>query len=363
MDTTQPSNSTPLHPEQNRLKEKLTPLETFDGTDLANNPPGDSTPWPNSVSQRTVWDHEIKISMLQKALNLDLLKEMVSQVDTDNNVEYCTKLSMIENKLLQEKAIQNFGQRFTSTAPRTTTTASADAMDWQPSTTYLASHANVTITGKPFGVSGITGADDAERRTQGVCINCAKPGHIASRCTDSFIPVKRSHVRPECLRPACKAPEPSSNVLDIPEKTQYHENPRSPIQMADSIRKRNMPTSTDSLLNNVLHAKHIVLEALGSHNYRLDTPPSIHDVFHSNLLQRAATDSLPSENEEIRNERMNHHCQELPPTHPPNLSQCSTRHHLVRLKQRYQGSASTTEAMPQSSLHNSLTTEAPPSRL
>ncbi|EEH18462.2 hypothetical protein PABG_01025 [Paracoccidioides brasiliensis Pb03] len=192
MDTTQPSNSTPLHPEQNRLKEKLTPLETFDGTDLANTPPGDSTPWPNSVSQRTVWDHEIKISMLQKALNLDLLKEMVSQVDTDNNVEYCTKLRMIENKLLQEKAIQNFGQRFTSTAPRTTTTASADAMDWQPSTTYLASHANVTTTGKPFGVSGITGADDAERRTQGVCINCAKPGHIASRCTDSFIPVKRS---------------------------------------------------------------------------------------------------------------------------------------------------------------------------
>ncbi|EEH42097.2 hypothetical protein PAAG_04018, partial [Paracoccidioides lutzii Pb01] len=38
MDTTQPSNSTPLHPKQKCLKEKLTPLETFDGTDLVQYP-------------------------------------------------------------------------------------------------------------------------------------------------------------------------------------------------------------------------------------------------------------------------------------------------------------------------------------
>ena len=33
-----------------------------------------------------------------------------------------------------------------------------------------------------------------------------------------------------------------------------------------------------------------VLKVISSHNYRLDTPPGIHNVFHASLLKRAATD-------------------------------------------------------------------------
>lgn len=42
-------------------------------------------------------------------------------------------------------------------------------------------------------------------------------------------------------------------------------------------------------------AKYTVIEVIGSHSYRLDTPPGIHNVFHSQLLQLAGTDALPSQ--------------------------------------------------------------------
>jgi hypothetical protein len=44
------------------------------------------------------------------------------------------------------------------------------------------------------------------------------------------------------------------------------------------------------------YAKFTVLEVLGSHNYRLNTPPGIHNVFHTRLLRPASTDPLPDQN-------------------------------------------------------------------
>ncbi|ODH34504.1 hypothetical protein ACO22_03103 [Paracoccidioides brasiliensis] len=261
-DTTQPStNSTPLHPEQQRPKEKLAPLETFDGTDLVRYPawrlntraklrvdggaigPLDdqacyvfdrlhgaaatkfrswmdaqtttdldletvfaqldilfSDPvlaaralsWLQNTHQRSLpldtllpifdqkileaegqfWDGSIKISMLQNALNWELLRAMVPQADTDNYVEILQPGSVwLRLGGLQVKALQSCGQRrVVPAAPRTT-------------------------AAKPPRVSGISGADAAERRAQGVCINCARPGHIASRCTIPFVPVTQRPVR------------------------------------------------------------------------------------------------------------------------------------------------------------------------
>lgn len=41
-------------------------------------------------------------------------------------------------------------------------------------------------------------------------------------------------------------------------------------------------------------AKFTVIEKIGSHAYHLDTPNSIHNVFHTMLLRPAATDPFPS---------------------------------------------------------------------
>jgi hypothetical protein len=46
------------------------------------------------------------------------------------------------------------------------------------------------------------------------------------------------------------------------------------------------------------HAKFTVTEVIGSHSYRLDTPPGIEDVFHSQLLRPAAMDPLPSQQQD-----------------------------------------------------------------
>ena len=38
-----------------------------------------------------------------------------------------------------------------------------------------------------------------------------------------------------------------------------------------------------------------MIEVIGSHSYRLNTPPGIRNVFHSRLLRPVATDPLPSQ--------------------------------------------------------------------
>lgn len=43
------------------------------------------------------------------------------------------------------------------------------------------------------------------------------------------------------------------------------------------------------------YAKYTVTEVLGSHNYRLDTPPGIHNVFHTRRLRPVSNDPLPGQ--------------------------------------------------------------------
>lgn len=45
-------------------------------------------------------------------------------------------------------------------------------------------------------------------------------------------------------------------------------------------------------------AKYTVIEVVGSHSYRLDTPPGIHNVLHSRLLRPASDDPLPGQEQD-----------------------------------------------------------------
>lgn len=46
------------------------------------------------------------------------------------------------------------------------------------------------------------------------------------------------------------------------------------------------------------YAKYTILKAIGSHSFRLDTPPGIHNVFYSRLLKLAVTNPFPSQKQD-----------------------------------------------------------------
>ena len=58
---------------------------------------------------------------------------------------------------------------------------------------------------------------------------------------------------------------------------------------------RNVRTTRQSKKLDWKNAKYTVIEVVGSHSYRLNTPTGIHNVFHSNLLRTASTDPLESQ--------------------------------------------------------------------
>jgi hypothetical protein len=60
----------------------------------------------------------------------------------------------------------------------------------------------------------------------------------------------------------------------------------------------NMATDRPTKKLDAKYQKFTILEALGSHNFRLDTPPGVSNVFPTRLLQLAASDPFPSQQQD-----------------------------------------------------------------
>jgi transposase InsO family protein len=72
-------------------------------------------------------------------------------------------------------------------------------------------------------------------------------------------------------------------------------SPRYAVESKVWLDLRNVRTDRPSRKLDAQHAKFTVLEAIGSHAYRLDTPPGVHNVFHVSLLRPAASNPFPSQ--------------------------------------------------------------------
>lgn len=58
---------------------------------------------------------------------------------------------------------------------------------------------------------------------------------------------------------------------------------------------QNITTDRPSKKLDAKYAKYTVTEVMGSHNYRLDTPAGIHNIFHTRLLKPAKSTPLPGQ--------------------------------------------------------------------
>jgi hypothetical protein len=76
-----------------------------------------------------------------------------------------------------------------------------------------------------------------------------------------------------------------------------HRDPAFDYKVGDKVwlDLRNVRTDRPCKKLDTRHAKYTVLEKVGSHAFKLDTPPGIHPVFHTWLLRPASDNPLPSQ--------------------------------------------------------------------
>ncbi|KMW68449.1 hypothetical protein BDDG_12832 [Blastomyces dermatitidis ATCC 18188] len=162
------------------------------------------------------------ISMLKKALTFKLLQALISINEDPTYEGFCTQLRTLDDRLIKLKSIQNSGRRHYIHTPTPKNNHDADAMDWIDSKVYAQARVSTIQTG--FQVPGITPEEVADRRQQGVCINCNRSGHIASNCRSTYEP---PHLRERSVPPRSKdgsAPVRANHVTLEEDSEDNYEN-------------------------------------------------------------------------------------------------------------------------------------------
>ena len=79
--------------------------------------------------------------------------------------------------------------------------------------------------------------------------------------------------------------------------TNRRRNQAPSYQVGDKVwlSLENIKTDRPSKKLDARYAKYTVLEVVGSHSYRLDTPSGVHNVFHARLLRPASSSPLPGQ--------------------------------------------------------------------
>ncbi|OJD22847.1 hypothetical protein ACJ73_05805 [Blastomyces percursus] len=157
-----------------------------------------------AVAGGLLWDDIIKITFLMSALSMKLKKNMIAMDLPSDYRQFCAKIKQVETRLQALDGFQGSGRRFPYFSSAKQTPAPApDTMDWIPTS---------AATRTSFRVPGLHYDDVAERRAKGVCIKCTKPGHIASRCTDAFVPGKRKPFQANATKAKRAAEEDSDDA-------------------------------------------------------------------------------------------------------------------------------------------------------
>ena len=156
------------------------------------------------------WEDAVKKGFLKAALTLELRRAMVGVIESKTYEAYCSQLRTVDDQLEQVREISTFRQGWRKrTDDVKSSSASTDAMDWQPTSVSVARvHAK-----EPRWASE---DEIACRRQEGLCLRCGRKGHRVKECK-AELPKGRKEVRVAPVRTEPSGKKDNDDPSDVEE--------------------------------------------------------------------------------------------------------------------------------------------------